>query len=213
MGGGTGCRSLTLSPVADLAARIAALADGKTRRMIAIAGAPGSGKSTIVEELAKLIPNSAIVPMDGFHLDNATLTARGRLHRKGAPDTFDTDAMLHMLQKIALGGAVTVPVFDRSADAVVPDGAVIAPETQIVLVEGNYLLLDAPGWREMHGLWDLTVLLDVPEAELHRRLVQRWLDHDLPLQQAQDRAASNDLPNAQTVMSMSAKPAISFKTA
>jgi len=204
---------VTPQGIADLAIQIAAQNDGKSRRMIAIAGAPGSGKSTIVETLRKCIPHSAVVPMDGFHLDNDTLTAKGRLHRKGAPDTFDTAEMLRVLRKVAAGGAVSVPIFDRTADAVVPDGALIATEAQIILVEGNYLLLDAPGWCEMHEMWDLTVLLDVPEAELRRRLVQRWTDHDLPLKQAQDRAASNDLPNAQTVMAQSIEPDIRVQSA
>lgn len=204
---------MTHLSLADLAAQIAAQCNGKTRCMIAIAGAPGAGKSTIVETLSQQIPNSAIVPMDGFHLDNDTLTARDRLHRKGAPDTFDTVEMLRVLRRVAAGGAVSVPVFDRTADAVVPDGALIAPEAQIILVEGNYLLLDAPGWREMHELWDLTVLLDVPMEELRRRLVQRWTDHDLPLKQAKDRAASNDLPNAQTVKTLSIEPDIRVQSA
>jgi pantothenate kinase len=204
---------VTQPHVTQLAGQIAALSDGRTRRMIAIAGAPGSGKSTIVAELAKRIPGSAIVPMDGFHQDNDTLTARGRLHRKGAPDTFDTGAMLRVLQKVARGGAVSVPVFDRGADAVVPDGALIPATADIILVEGNYLLLDTPGWREMHEMWDLTVLLDVSPDELRRRLVRRWTDHDLTPQQALDRAASNDLPNAQTVMTQSIVPDIRLKSA
>jgi len=66
----------------------------KGRRLIAIAGAPASGKSTlaarVVEGLNAQVPGrAAVVPMDGFHLDDTVLSARGDLARKGAPHTFD----------------------------------------------------------------------------------------------------------------------------
>ena len=62
----------------------------KAMSMLAIAGAPGSGKSSVAIKLAKQIDaECCIIPMDGFHLDNETLTARGLLSVKGAPETFD----------------------------------------------------------------------------------------------------------------------------
>jgi pantothenate kinase len=90
-----------------LVARIAALAaSGPGRVIVAIAGAPGSGKSTLAEAIcARLGPEAALVPMDGFHLDNAILDARGRRFQKGSPDTFDTAGFEAMLLRLRAGGA------------------------------------------------------------------------------------------------------------
>ena len=74
-----------------LAARIAGLTPKARRLMVAIVGAPGAGKSTLAEALAGRIDGAAVVPMDGFHLDNAVLRSRGILDRKGAPESFDAD--------------------------------------------------------------------------------------------------------------------------
>jgi len=185
-----------------LAARIVALAAARPgRSLVAIAGAPGAGKSTLAAALVdRLGPEAALVPMDGFHLDNAILDARGRRFAKGSPDTFDVAGFEAVLQRLKAGGEVIVPVFDRYIDVSRGSARVVPPEARIIVAEGNYLLLrDAP-WDRLHGLWDLTVFLDVPLAELERRLIARWLHHGLSDADARRRANDNDIPNARRVI-------------
>ena len=185
-----------------LATRIAALAAaGADRSLVAIAGAPGAGKSTLAAALVdRLGPEAALVPMDGFHLDNAILDTRGRRFAKGSPDTFDVAGFEAALQRLKAGGEVIVPVFDRYIDVSRGSARVVPPEARIIVAEGNYLLLrDAP-WDRLHGLWDLTVFLDVPLAELERRLIARWLHHGLSDGDARRRANDNDIPNARRVI-------------
>ena len=73
--------------------RIQLLARSNRRTLIAIGGPPASGKSTLAETLQERLNEQSmpcgLVPMDGFHLDNEILNARGLLSRKGAPETFD----------------------------------------------------------------------------------------------------------------------------
>ncbi|WP_241565092.1 nucleoside/nucleotide kinase family protein [Paenirhodobacter populi] len=182
---------------ADLPGHIRQL-DG-ARNLIAVVGAPGSGKSRLARELCTALnedapDTAAIVAMDGFHLDNDTLDARGMRHIKGAPETFDVAGFIDLLQKIRTAGAeIPVPTFDRSIDAVVPGGARIAAGTRFVLVEGNYLLLTRPGWHDLFPLFDLSIRIDVAEAELRRRLLRRW--RDLPEAEALRKVEENDLPN------------------
>ncbi len=57
--------------------RIAKLGPG--RRVIAVVGAPGSGKSTLAAQLVTELENAALVPMDGFHLDDRLLQEDGLL--------------------------------------------------------------------------------------------------------------------------------------
>ncbi len=154
--------------------------------------------------MARLGPGAALVPMDGFHLDNAILDARGRRFHKGSPDTFDVGGLLSVLQRLKAGGEVIVPVFDRVRDLSIGSARVVPPEARIILCEGNYLLLrDAP-WSGLAPLWDLTAFLDVPEAELERRLIARWNHHGLSPEEGRRRAYDNDIPNARTVIARSA---------
>lgn len=177
------------------------------RRFIAaIAGPPGSGKSTLAASLATHLADPsrrqvALLPMDGFHYDNAVLEPAGLLARKGAPETFDAAGFAECLARIRVGSEdVATPVFDRAADLARAGAAIVRRGCGIVLVEGNYLLLDALPWSEAATCYDLTIFLDVPLAELRRRLVRRWRDHGLDEAAAIARAEGNDLRNARLVI-------------
>ena len=92
------------------------------------------------------------------------------------------------------------PLFDRERELAIAGALAVPEEAPLVVLEGNYMLLDEPVWREAAALLDLTVLVMPPTAEIERRLMRRWLD--LGFDEAKSRAwiESNDLPNAMTVM-------------
>lgn len=173
------------------------------RHLAAIAGPPGSGKSTLAEavvaRLADAGLDAVLMPMDGFHLDNRLLEPRGLLARKGAPETFDFGGFSAALGRVRTEPGVYLPVFDRAREIAIASAAEIRPETTHVVVEGNYLLLDEDPWRALAGMWDVSVYLDVGEAELERRLVDRWRSFGFDEAAARDKAEGNDLPNARRV--------------
>lgn len=169
------------------------------RRLVALVGAPASGKSTLAEALAERDQRIQVVPMDGFHLDNTVLSARGILHRKGAPQTFDVAGFLHLVERLRTEDDVIFPLFDRSRDLSIAGVGAIRPGTQTVIVEGNYLMLDQPHWRDLARLWDLSVRIDVPFQVLRQRLRQRWADYGYGQAEAAEKANTNDLPNARLV--------------
>ena len=194
-----------------LSNRLLAMARGPRRCFVALAGPPGAGKSHVAEDLlsrlAKSAPSAAaILPMDGYHYDDLLLEARGDRPRKGAPHTFDVDGFHAMLTRLAVddGHNVVVPVFDRSLEIARAGARVIEARTRLILVEGNYLLLDRPGWDQLAPLFDLTVMIDVPEPVLRNRLKDRWAD--LPPADRSDKLEDNDLPNMREVMT-SSRPA------
>ncbi len=184
--------------------RIGDLGTGTSRVLVAISGAPGSGKSTLAAELARRLRllkcATEVLAMDGFHLDNAVLDARGLRPRKGAPETFDADGFVHLVKRLRAGAEVIAPTFDRQRDMAIAGAVVIPAACNVVVVEGNYLLLNQDPWRQLAPLWDLTVGLDVPMPELRARLIQRWLSANLSRAAATRRAESNDIPNAQRVI-------------
>ncbi len=190
--------------VAALFERSTALLSDRPRALVAVAGAPGSGKSTLAAALLRRCREARvpaeIVPMDGFHLDNAVLDARGLRQRKGSPETFDAQGFIHLIRRLKEGGEVVAPIFDRPRDIAVAGAQVVGPEARVVICEGNYLLFDEDPWRELVPLWDLTARLDVPLRELRARLIQRWLDQGLSRAAATRRAEGNDVVNARRVI-------------
>lgn len=209
--------TLPVTRVEDLAARILASASTDSRKLVGICGAPGSGKSTLADAVASHLnaktPGScAIVPMDGFHLDNAVLSELGLLSRKGSPETFDVGGLVDLHRRLHANAedAIAVPVFDRRMDLSRACARMIQCSAQIVLVEGNYLLLQRERWQDLAAFYDLTVGIGVTEKELERRLMARWLGYGLPHDEARAKVTNNDLPNAELVIAHSRDPDIVF---
>ncbi|WP_180897895.1 nucleoside triphosphate hydrolase [Martelella soudanensis] len=207
----------TITRVEDLLDTLSALPTG-ARRLVAIAGAPGSGKSTLAEDLVARLnrqkPGSAaVIPMDGFHLDDDLLKARGTLSRKGAPYTFDVGGLAVMFRRLSANeeDEVIVPLFDRKLEISRAGARAVSRSLPLLVVEGNYLLLDEPGWRDLRAIFDLTISLDVPFSVLERRLLQRWTDMGFEPEAAHARAHENDLPNAKTVIDNSHPADIVFR--
>jgi len=153
-------------------------ASRRERVVALVAGAPGSGKSTLCGIWQALADGDGVdlrtVSLDGFHLPNAVLRERGLLSRKGAPETFDLAAATRMLERVKAGEAVTWPVYDRTCHEPVADGTALSTE-RIVVVEGNYLLLDRPGWRRLREGAALTVMIRPDLKALRERVVARHM--------------------------------------
>lgn len=175
----------------DLVARIEELRGLLSGRvLIGIAGAPGSGKTTLAESLvARLAGPSpgqvppgvpawvgsqvAHVPMDGFHLADVELARLGRAERKGAPDTFDPGGYAWLLRRILDGEQVWAPAFERVLDQPVAQSLPVTAGTQVVISEGNYLLLPDPAWEPLRDLFTEIWFCKIDESVRLERLVER----------------------------------------
>ena len=186
-------------------------AEGQSRFIVAIAGPPGPGKSTLADALCDALiargETAAVLPMDGFHMDNGILKERGLLPRKGAPETFDVRGFLDIVSAVRQGGQeVLVPVFDRSREIAIASARAIAPETRFILAEGNYLLLNEAPWTRLSGHFDLSVFVGPSVTVLEQRLRDRWLGFGLDAAQIHAKLFENDLPNGKRVIE-NARPA------
>lgn len=147
------------------------------RRLIGVVGAPGAGKSHLVRHIAGALADLsvAIVPMDGFHLANDVLHMTGLRRHKGRPDTFDVGGFVNLLDRLRRRDEATVyaPRFVREIEEAVASSIVIRSDVDLVIVEGNYLLLDRPPWDVVAPRLDATYYLDVPEPVRIDRLRAR----------------------------------------
>lgn len=178
------------------------------RTIIGIAGPPASGKSTlaaaVVHSLNKAsrspVAKASLLPMDGYHLDNRLLESRGLRARKGAPETFDAQGFCDAVACLAKTNRETYhPKFDRHLDLAIANAIAIHPETPVVVVEGNYLLLDRTPWSSLRALFAATVFVCPSMQALRERLLQRWIEHGQEPDAALGKITGNDLPNAELV--------------
>jgi pantothenate kinase len=193
----------------DLLEEIAQRGSAGKRLLIAVAGPPGAGKSTLAQALAGHLPSGTamVLEMDGFHYDNAVLDQLGLRGRKGAPETFDFAGFAALVGRLRAGETdIAIPVFDRRADLARAGAAIISPLVKFVIAEGNYLLLDEPPWAALAEAFDLTVFLDVEREELRRRLLLRWADLGDPPEKAEHWVRTNDMPNVDRVLAKRLRP-------
>jgi pantothenate kinase len=191
--------------VAELSNKLRSQAGSASRYMVAIAAPPGSGKTTMVEQLrARLVADgesAAVVPMDGFHFDDTVLNARGHRPRKGAPYTFDALGFEVLLKRIkAQEPDIAIPVFDRTMELSRAAADIISAQTKFILVEGNYLLSKDQPWANLNRLFDFTIYIKVPVEELERRLTKRIMEHGHDADYAKMWIATNDMLNINYVI-------------
>ena len=185
------------------------------RFLLAIAGPPAAGKTTVValvkDKLIEAGFTACLLPMDGFHMDNEQLEQLDLLHRKGAPQTFLAKDFAAMVADLTGQEQVIAPGFDRAADRTVPGIHTIDAATDFVVLEGNYLLYNAPEWRSLQDHWDFSVFITFDQNVLEQRLIKRWIDFGLDQDAATKRAMSNDIPNAKSVLDRRMPSSLTFR--
>jgi len=185
-------------------------AQAKDRFILGITGPPGSGKSTLSALVCKLwmeqmhntkSGGADIVPMDGYHYSNEELDRIGLRQLKGIPETFDAAGFVEKLRHIRSHPNEThyCPRFDRSIEASIPNDIAITPDLKLIVVEGNYLLLDGDPWKELADIFDNVWYIDCDESVLLPRLINRHIEGGKTPEEARTKVDSTDLPNARLI--------------
>ncbi len=186
------------------------------RILVMLAAPPGAGKSTLLAYLEKLsaecegLEKIQTIGIDGFHryqdyLLTHTTVRDGEtipmVKVKGAPETFDLDKLTERVRKVAAGEVCGWPQYDRLLHNPVEDAVTV--DGEIVLLEGNYLLLDTDGWRDLKKYADCTFMIRAEEDLLRDRLVERRMKTGVAQKAAEEFVDYSDMVNVRTCLTRS----------
>ena len=197
--------------------RLTALQREKGRRILALLAAPpGAGKTTLLSFLEKLsreregLERVQAVGMDGFHRRQEYLLTHTAIRDgksipmvdiKGAPVTFDLEKLTERVRRIAAGENCGWPGYDRLLHNPVEDAVRI--DGKIVLLEGNYLLLDEEGWRDLAKFADYTISVRAGEDMLRSRLIDRKVKTGVSMEKTVRFVDLSDMPNVRICLEKS----------
>ncbi len=182
--------------------------------VVLFAAPPGAGKSTVVafwEYLCQQVPNlTPIQPLslDGFHYPNSYLQEHSierhgsimpLMSIKGAPETYDVRALCAAVEQLKQHGTVTWPVYDRNIHDPVPDAVTVS--APVVVIEGNWVLLDVPDWKKLRNMADFSIFLEADESLVRERLINRKVRGGYTLAEAEAHYERSDKANIERVMS------------
>lgn len=178
------------------------------RLLVMLAAPPGAGKSTLLSFLEELSRDDEVlcdlqtIGMDGFHrrqeyLQSHFVQRDGRqismVEIKGAPITFDLEKLTERIKEVASGAICGWPVYDRLLHNPVENAVTV--RSDVVLLEGNYLLLDEDGWRDLSKYADYTITLRAEEEMLRARLIDRRIKTGVEREAAAQFVDFSDMPN------------------
>lgn len=188
------------------------------RKVIAyLVAPPGAGKTTLAKFLEQLsrerkeVDAIRALGMDGYHYTAAYMNVK-TVERdgdeilmreiKGAPETFDLDLLVEKIREVRAEGT-DWNVYDRRIHDVLPD--YLSVEDDIILIEGNYLLLKEPGWTNVRVLGDYAVFVDAPRDILRERLINRKVAGGKSRDEAERFFDFSDSRNIERVLTNSAR--------
>lgn len=174
-----------------------------TRIIVGIAGAPGTGKSTLASAVAGLLGTDLcrVVPLDGFHLGQSIINGTEWESQKGAPDTFDLGGYLSLLTRLRANTEPTIyaPLYRRDLEEPVAASIAVPSSTQIILTEGNYLLLEREGWHHIRDVLDEAWYVDTPDDVRRERLIARHIQFGKSPETARRWTEGPDEQNARLI--------------
>ncbi|KAL1584897.1 hypothetical protein WHR41_06560 [Cladosporium halotolerans] len=152
------------------------------RTLVALAGGPGSGKSTIAAGISDAVSQRGLkcqaVSIEGFIKPSHALTAEQQ-QRKGSIDTFDGEAVVAFFEKLrelGRGHEVKCPgCNEEGCFEPIPDAESVHADAEVVIFEGIYLLADREPWKKLEPLVDEKWFIHVRPDLVRRRVAERRL--------------------------------------
>jgi len=136
--------------------------------VVGVAGATGSGKTTVAERLVAALPEHvAILQHDSYYRDRSGLSFEERdLLNFDHPDALETELLVAHLEQLRAGQTIGVPQYDFTTHRRLPHSVELKP-ARVVIVEGILVLAEP----RLRALFDIKVFVDTDaDIRVFRRI-------------------------------------------
>jgi uridine kinase len=139
--------------------------------IIGIAGGTGSGKTTVVNEIANTLPPHyvTVIPLDSYYNDTSEMTEEERHNINfDHPDAFDWRLLTKHIFELKQGRAVEQPTYSYIACNRNKETIHVEPKP-VLIIEGIMTLLK----KNLREMMDLKIFVDTDPDERLIRIIQR----------------------------------------
>ncbi|KAF5040524.1 Uridine kinase [bioreactor metagenome] len=140
--------------------------------IIGIAGGTGSGKTTVVKEITKLLSDSEIVviPQDSYYKDNSHLPLEERLELNfDHPESIDFKLLVKQIKDLKANKAIEQPIYSYLTCSRSSTETVHVEPAHIIIVEGILIFTCA----ELRNVLDIKVFVDADADDRLGRVITR----------------------------------------
>ncbi|MBR5325079.1 MAG: uridine kinase [Prevotella sp.] len=157
----------------------------ETMTIIGIAGGSGSGKTTVVKQIAKALPPhcAAVVPLDSYYNDTTGLTPEERRQINfDHPDAFDWKLLTEQIKKLKNGEAIEQPTYSYIESNRLKETIHVEPKP-VIIIEGIMAL----HYKKLRDMMDLKIFVDTDSdvrlmRNIRRDVVERGRTVDMVLE-------------------------------
>jgi len=136
--------------------------------IIGIAGGTGCGKTTVVNQIIKQLPENEVVVIsqDAYYNDLSHLSKEAREQINfDHPNSIDFELLIEQLTDLKSGKAVAVPCYSFVEETRLPETVHTEPK-EVIIVEGILVL----GNAQLRELFDIKIFV---HADSDERLIRR----------------------------------------
>ena len=142
--------------------------------VIAVAGGTASGKTTVANEILRLVgaEHIACIPHDAYYRDLSHLSPSERAKVNfDHPDSLETDLLIQHVKDLRAGRAVEIPVYDFTTHTRTQRTRRVEP-ARVILVEGILVFVEP----ELRELFDVKLYVDSDADERFIRRLRRDIE-------------------------------------
>jgi uridine kinase len=161
--------------------------------IVGLAGASGSGKSTVAKRVASRL-NGHVISMENYSIVMNDLTLEERAKQNyDAPHAIDVKLLESHIRDYAAGHAIEAPICDFAKHLRVRDRREHIPASSLLIVEGILVL----HFAQLRQHFDISIYLEAPDGVcFHRRKVRDITERQRSLEFIQSQYENSVLPAA-----------------